>query len=49
MVVIGARERMLRDDFCPLLLKEPWSHGRLFVRRRDDLLAAIDAGNEAFV
>lgn len=49
VAVMGARERQLRDDFRPLRLQNPWSRGRLFVRRRDDLLAALHFGNEALV
>uniref|UniRef100_F1KYE3 Ankyrin repeat and fibronectin type-III domain-containing protein 1 n=1 Tax=Ascaris suum TaxID=6253 RepID=F1KYE3_ASCSU len=47
--VIGSRERRLRDDFPPLKLQSPWSKGRLFIRRRDCVLAAIQRGNEAVV
>lgn len=49
VAVIGARERCLRDDFAPLQLQNPWAKGRLFVRRRDNLLAALEFGNEAKV
>ncbi|CAG0881703.1 unnamed protein product [Darwinula stevensoni] len=42
--VIGARERCLRDDFRPLDLQNPWRKGRLFVRRKGDLLAALHQG-----
>jgi hypothetical protein len=49
VAVIGARERCLRDDFAPLQLQNPWAKGRLFVRRRDNLLAALEYGNEACV
>ncbi len=49
VAVIGARERILRDDFAPLELQNPWAKGRLFVRRREDLLAALEYGNEAKV
>ncbi|KHN82455.1 Ankyrin repeat and fibronectin type-III domain-containing protein 1 [Toxocara canis] len=47
--VVGSRERRLRDDFPPLKLQHPWSKGRLFIRRRDCVLAAIQRGNEATV
>lgn len=47
--VVGSRERQLRDDFPPLQLQNPWSNGRLFVRRRDSILAALLFGNEAAV
>ncbi len=42
VAVIGNRERCLRDDFKPLNLQNPWRKGRLFVRMKNDLLAAID-------
>lgn len=41
VAVIGARERCLRDDFRPLQLQNPWRKGRLYVRLRHDVLAAI--------
>lgn len=45
VAVIGARERCLRDDFRPVQLQNPWKKGRLFVRLRNDLLAAIEQNN----
>ena len=42
VAVIGARERCLRDNFRPLLLQNPWRKGRLFVRLKTQVLAAID-------
>jgi ankyrin repeat and fibronectin type-III domain-containing protein 1 len=45
VAVIGARERCLRDDFQPLQLQNPWKKGRLFVRMKHDLLAAIEHCN----
>jgi len=42
VAVIGSRERCLRDDFRPLNLQNPWKKGRLFVRMKHDLLAAIE-------
>lgn len=42
VAVIGARERCLRDDFRPLNLQNPWKKGRLFVRQKKDVLAAIE-------
>ncbi|CAK1552726.1 unnamed protein product [Leptosia nina] len=41
VAVIGARERCLRDDFRPLQLQNPWRKGRLYVRLKHDVLAAI--------
>uniref|UniRef100_A0A915IP49 Ras-associating domain-containing protein n=1 Tax=Romanomermis culicivorax TaxID=13658 RepID=A0A915IP49_ROMCU len=49
VVVIGARERCLRDDYPPLELQNPWSKGKLFVRLKNDILAALEFGNEAKV
>lgn len=49
VAVIGARERCLRDDFPPLELQNPWCKGKLFIRRKNDLLAALEFGNEAKV
>ena len=43
VAVIGARERCLRDDFKPLQLQNPWRKGRLYVRLKNDVLAALDA------
>ncbi|CAG9541102.1 unnamed protein product [Cercopithifilaria johnstoni] len=48
-VVVGSRERRLRDNFPPMKLQNPWDDGRLFVRRRDSVLAALQKGNEAAV
>lgn len=45
VAVIGARERCLRDDFKPLQLQNPWRRGRLYVRQKNDLLAAIEHSN----
>uniref|UniRef100_A0A7E4VVM4 Fibronectin type-III domain-containing protein n=1 Tax=Panagrellus redivivus TaxID=6233 RepID=A0A7E4VVM4_PANRE len=47
--VIGARERRMRDEFPPMRLTPPWSRGRLYVRRCDEVSAAIHYGNESFV
>ncbi|GBP88655.1 Ankyrin repeat and fibronectin type-III domain-containing protein 1 [Eumeta japonica] len=41
VAVIGARERCLRDDFRPLQLQNPWRKGRLYVRLKHDVLAAL--------
>lgn len=40
--VVGARERCLRDDFRPLQLQNPWTNGKLYVRIKSDVLAAIE-------
>lgn len=45
VAVIGARERILRDDYQPLQLQNPWTKGRLFVRSKNNLLAAIQQGH----
>jgi hypothetical protein len=44
VAVIGARERVLRDDYQPLQLQNPWTKGRLYVRLKNNLLAAIEQG-----
>lgn len=44
VAVIGARERVLRDDYQPLQLQNPWTKGRLYVRLKRNLLAAIEQG-----
>lgn len=45
VAVIGARERCLRDDFKPLQLQNPWRKGRLYVRQKHEVLAALDHSN----
>jgi len=45
VAVIGARERVLRDDYPPLELQNPWTKGRLYVRHRRDTLAALEQGH----
>ncbi|CAH1116010.1 unnamed protein product [Phaedon cochleariae] len=42
VAVIGARERCLRDDFKPLQLQNPWKKGRLYVRQKGEVLAALE-------
>ena len=49
VAVIGARERILRDDYQPLSLQNPWTKGRLYVRLRNNLLAAIQQGHATTV
>ena len=46
VAVIGNRERCLRDDFKPLNLQNPWKRGKLFVRVKNDVLAALECTNE---
>jgi len=51
-VVVGARERRLRDDFPVINLNQPgspWRNGKLYIRHVDCISAAIHHGNEAFV
>lgn len=45
VAVIGARERILRDDYQPLQLQNPWTKGRLFVRLKTNILAALEQGH----
>lgn len=49
VAVIGARERVLRDDYQPLQLQNPWTKGRLFVRLKSNLLAALEQGQSTAV
>ncbi|XP_067670804.1 ankyrin repeat and fibronectin type-III domain-containing protein 1-like isoform X2 [Haliotis asinina] len=49
VAVIGARERVLRDDYVPLQLQNPWTKGRLYVRLRNNVLAAIQQGHATAV
>ena len=49
VAVIGARERILRDSYQPLQLQNPWTKGRLYVRMRNNLLAAIQQGHATTV
>ncbi|KAK5986982.1 hypothetical protein GCK32_005145 [Trichostrongylus colubriformis] len=49
VVVVGTRERRLKDDFVLCRIQSPWNKGRLYVRRRSALLAAVRYGNEAVV
>ncbi|XP_069999983.1 ankyrin repeat and fibronectin type-III domain-containing protein 1 isoform X4 [Penaeus vannamei] len=45
VAVIGIRERCLRDDFRPLQLQNPWKRGKLYVRLKHDVLAALEQSN----
>jgi hypothetical protein len=45
VAVIGARERILREDYHPLQLQNPWTKGKLYVRMKRNLLAAIQQGH----
>lgn len=47
VAVIGSRERCLRDDFKPLNLQNPWKSGKLFVRMKNDVLAALERINSS--
>lgn len=47
VAVIGSRERCLRDDFKPLNLQNPWRSGKLFVRMKNDVLAALERINSS--
>ncbi|XP_014667903.1 PREDICTED: ankyrin repeat and fibronectin type-III domain-containing protein 1-like [Priapulus caudatus] len=49
VAVIGSRERCMPDDYQPLQLQNPWTKGRLFVRLKTNLLAAIEHGNATAV
>ncbi|XP_071527330.1 uncharacterized protein wake isoform X3 [Panulirus ornatus] len=45
VAVIGMRERCLREDFKPLQLQNPWKRGKLYVRLKQDVLAALEQSN----
>ena len=47
VTVIGSRERCLKDDFQPLNLQNPWRSGKLFVRMKNDVLAALERINSS--
>lgn len=44
VAVIGPRERVLRDDYKVLQLQNPWTKGKLYVRLKNNLLAALEHG-----
>ena len=44
VAVMGARERILRDDYHLLDFRNPWMHGCLYVCMKNDLLPAIKQG-----
>lgn len=44
VAVIGPRERVLRDDYRLLQLQNPWTKGKLYVRLKNNLLAALEHG-----
>ena len=41
VVVLGCRERVLKDNYCLFNLKDPWIHGRYYIRLIHDALAAL--------
>ncbi|KAM9488692.1 ankyrin repeat and fibronectin type-III domain-containing protein 1 isoform 1-T1 [Clarias gariepinus] len=43
------REKWLQDDFCPLTLQNPWSHGRLCVRFKQCSPLALQHGRATAV
>lgn len=44
VAVIGPRERVLREDYKVLQLQNPWTKGKLYVRLKNNLLAALERG-----
>ncbi|KAF2349086.1 Ras-associating (RA) domain [Trinorchestia longiramus] len=42
VAVINKRERCLRDDFKLLHLQDPWRQGKLYVRMKSEILAALE-------
>ncbi|XP_070186846.1 ankyrin repeat and fibronectin type-III domain-containing protein 1-like isoform X2 [Littorina saxatilis] len=49
VAVIGSRERVLGDEYPPLRLQNPWLKGRLYVRKVNSVLAAIQQGQATAV
>lgn len=47
VALLGVRERCLRNDFKPLNLQIPWKNGKLFVRKKNDVTAAIAMNSRA--
>ncbi|CAD6187592.1 unnamed protein product [Caenorhabditis auriculariae] len=45
--IVGHRERRLKPETALLRVQNPWVQGNLFVRKLDDLLAAVEYGNES--
>ena len=45
VAIIGARERVLRDSYEPLSLQNPWTKGKLYVRLKNNILAALEQGH----
>uniref|UniRef100_A0A0K0EXC3 Ankyrin repeat protein n=1 Tax=Strongyloides venezuelensis TaxID=75913 RepID=A0A0K0EXC3_STRVS len=49
VVILGGRERRLRNEFQPLNLGLPWNKGKLYIRHIDTPCEAIMCGNEILV
>ncbi|XP_076458760.1 ankyrin repeat and fibronectin type-III domain-containing protein 1-like isoform X2 [Babylonia areolata] len=49
VAVMGARERVLGDDYPPLRLQNPWLKGRLYVRLVNNVMEAIQQGQATAV
>ena len=47
LAVIGQKFKETRDDFKPLNLQNPWRSGKLFVRMKNDVLAALERINSS--
>jgi hypothetical protein len=41
VIVLGCRERVLKDCYCLYQLKDPWIHGRFYIRMVNDALSAL--------
>ena len=41
VIILGSRERVLKDDYCLSQLKEPWINGKFYIRLINDSLAAL--------
>ncbi|KAF7709060.1 hypothetical protein HF521_018117 [Silurus meridionalis] len=49
VLLTEGREKWLQDDFCPLTLQNPWTHGRLCVRFKQCSPLALEHGRATTV
>lgn len=49
VLLTEGREKWLQDDFCPLTLQNPWTHGRLCVRFKQCSPLALQHGKATVV
>ncbi|XP_070579749.1 ankyrin repeat and fibronectin type-III domain-containing protein 1-like isoform X2 [Ptychodera flava] len=46
---IGGKERMLKDDYSPLQLQNPWTKGKLLVKLKDPTIGLLQMGQSTTV